>query len=350
MILPQTYNAALIVMLLSMLCWGSWANAFKLAGNRRFELFYLDYALGVLLAALFYAFTLGSLGFDGFSFLDDLMHAGKRQWVLALLAGVLFNLGNMLLVAAISVAGLAVASSIGVGTALVLGALVNSQVKPQGSAMLLFCGCGIVVAAIVTASLAYRAMAVLRHEQLAKAGKAKSTRRPAPLKGIFLSLAAGVLLAAFYPLVERAKATEVGLGPYSIGVVVAVGIFFSTIVFNLFFMNLPVEGEPVEFAQFLSGSLKQHLLGIAGGVVCATGIFAGFVATSAPDTVQMGQAVSYGLIQGGPILAVFWGIFVWREFKGCDLRIKSILAILVTLLVAGLAMLAMAPVLAQQAA
>jgi glucose uptake protein len=145
MILPQTYGAALFLMILSMLCWGSWANTYKLAGRWRFELFYFDYAFGVVLAAIIYAFTVGSLGFDGFSFLDDLMHAGKRQWMFGLIGGVIFNLANMLLVAAISLAGMAVAFPVGIGTALIIGVVWNYAINPQGNAMLLFSGCGVIV-------------------------------------------------------------------------------------------------------------------------------------------------------------------------------------------------------------
>ena len=105
MILPHTYLVTLLVLLLSMICWGSWANTQKMTGKWRFELFYFDYAFGVLLTAVIIAFTLGTMGFDGFSFLDDMMNAGKRYSAMGFGAGVIFNLANMLLVAAISVAG-----------------------------------------------------------------------------------------------------------------------------------------------------------------------------------------------------------------------------------------------------
>ena len=103
MILPQSYPAVLFLMVLSMLCLGSWASLFKFAGKWRFELFYLDFAVGLLFALVIYAFTFGNIGFDGFNFLDDLQHAGKRQWMYVFVAGLIFNLGNMLLMAAVSV-------------------------------------------------------------------------------------------------------------------------------------------------------------------------------------------------------------------------------------------------------
>src|SRR5271154_3685681 len=158
MILPETYLSALLLIILSMLCWGSWANSFKLTGKWRFELFYYDYSLGVLIAATIYALTFGNLGSDGFSFLDDLMHAGRRQIFFGAVGGVVFNLANMLLVAAISLAGLSVAFPIGIGLAMVIGVVWNYVLKPQGNPALLFTGAAIVVCAIVVDALAYRAL------------------------------------------------------------------------------------------------------------------------------------------------------------------------------------------------
>ena len=349
MLLPQTYATALFLMIFSMLCWGSWANTYKLAGRWRFELFYFDYAFGVMLAAVIYALTVGSLGFDGFTFTDDLMHAGKRQWFFGFLGGVIFNLANMLLVAAISVAGLAVAFPIGIGVALVIGVVWNYAIKPQGNPMLLFTGCGIIVVAIIVDAMAYRALGAMRHEEQAKAGKAKSTRRQLPVKGIIISLASGILMGLFYPLVEKGKETELGLGPYAIGFVFAAGVLLSTPVFNMFFMNLPVEGEPVEFRDYFRGNFKQHLLGVFGGMIWYTGTICSFAAASAPDNVQIGPAISYAVGQGATMVSALWGLLVWKEFKGADMRIKSLVVVMLVLFVAGLAMVSIAPLFAHPA-
>lgn len=353
MILPHTYLATLLVVFFSMLCWGSWANTQKMSGKWRFELFYFDYAFGVLLAAVICAFTLGSLGFDGFSFLDDMMNAGKRYAALSFGAGVIFNLANMLLVAAIAVAGLSVAFPVGIGLALIIGVIWNYLIRPQGNAILLFTGCALVVAAMVVDALAYRAMEMLRAEAKAKAGQTRSTRKKVNLKGVFLSLASGVLMGSFYPLVVMAKsnewggtAGENGLGPYAIGVVFALGILFSTFVFNLFFMNLPVEGEPVEFVDYFKGSPKQHLLGLAGGVIWCAGTIANFVGSSAPESVQVGPAISLALGQGAAMVSTLWGLLLWREFAGADARIKAFIFIMLALFITGLAMISVAPLYA----
>jgi glucose uptake protein len=355
MILPHTYIATLLVVFFSMLCWGSWANTQKMTGKWRFELFYYDYAFGVLLTALICAFTLGSLGYDGFSFLDDMMNGGKRYAAMGFGAGIVFNLANMLLVAAIAVAGLAVAFPVGIGLALIIGVIWNYMIRPQGNAMLLFVGCALVVGAIIVDAIAYRAMEQFRAELLAQAGKAKSTRKKVSLKGVFLSLASGVLMGSFYPLVVMSKSSEWGgtagengLGPYAIGVVFALGVFFSTFIFNLFFMNLPVEGDPLEFLDYFKGRPKQHILGVIGGIIWCGGTIANFAASSAPEAVQVGPAISLALGQGAAMVSALWGLFVWKEFEGADSRIKALLLIMFFLFIAGLTMVSVAPLYAPQ--
>lgn len=343
MILPQTYLTTLLVMILGMLCWGSWANTFKLTGKWRFELYYFDYALGVLAAAAIYAATTGTLGFDGFSFVDDLMHAGKRQWAFGFAGGVIFNLANMLLVAAISVAGMAVAFPVGIGIALIIGVIWNYAIKPQGNPVLLFTGLGVIVAAIVVDALAYKGLAVIRHEAAAKAGKARSTMKKVSLKGVVLSLVSGVLMGCFYPLVVKGQEGDLGLGPYAIGFVFALGVFLSTFVFNLFFMNLPVEGAPVDIQEYFRGDLRKHLMGWAGGLIWYTGTLASFVAASAPEEVHVGPAISYAVGQGATMVSALWGLLVWKEFAGADARVRAFLILMLVLFVCGLGMVSMAP-------
>ncbi len=334
MILPQTYGAALLLTLVSMLCWGSWANTFKLAGKWRFELFYYDYSLGLLIAATIYALTFGNLGSDGFAFADDLVHAGKRQILFGAVGGIVFNLANMLLVAAISLAGLSVAFPVGIGLALVIGVVWNYILKPQGNPVLLFTGAAIVVAAIVVDAFAYRAL---------EAGKAAQAARRVSGKGIALSLLSGVLMGSFFPLVEMGKAGPLGLGPYAIGFVFAVGVFLSTFVFNLFFLNLPVEGPPVAMSAYFKGTGGQHLLGVIGGLIWATGTIANFVAASAPESVQVGPAISYALGQGATMVSALWGLLVWKEFARASGRVRALVVVMLVLFVCGLALISAAP-------
>jgi glucose uptake protein len=339
MLLPQTYGAALSLIVLTMFCWGSWANTFKLAGKWRFELFYYDYSLGVLIAAAIYALTFGNLGHDGLAFSDDLVHSGSRQIFFGALGGVVFNLANMLLVAAISVAGLAVAFPVGIGLALVIGVIWNYALKPQGNPVLLFTGAAIVAGAIILDALAYRAL---------EAGKAAQATQKVTGKGIVLSLVSGVLMGSFFPLVEIGKAGDHGLGPYAIGFVFAVGVFLSTFVFNLFFMKMPVEGPPVAMAGYFKGTGRQHALGIVGGLIWATGTIANFAAASAPESVQVGPAISYAIGQGATMVSALWGLLVWNEFAGAGPRVRLLLVIMLILFVCGLGLVSVAPLYVQR--
>jgi glucose uptake protein len=334
MLLPATYATALLLTIISMFCWGSWANTFKLTRKWRFELFYFDFAFGVLLTALFAAFTFGSLG-DDLSFLDNLFYtAGKRQIAWAFGAGIVFNLGNMLLVAAISIAGLSVAFPIGIGLALVIGVAWSYVLRPVGSPALLFGGAFLVVLAIVFDALAYR-----KHGENTLASKSKIG-----LKGLILSLASGVLMGSFYPLVEMSKTPEIGLGPYSIAVIFGIGVVLSTCVFNLYFMNLPVQGQPIPVTAYLARkSSRNHLLGLVGGVIWCVGAVANFVAAGTPSEVSVGPAASYALGQGATVIATLWGLLVWKEFQGAIPRVKVLLAVMMMLFIAGLAMVSIAP-------
>jgi len=338
MVLPHTYVAALLLTVVSMLCWGSWANTFKLAGKWRFELFYFDYSFGVLLAATIYALTFGDLGADGFGFTDDLAHAGKTQIGFGGLGGIVFNLANMLLVAAISVAGLAVAFPVGIGMALVIGVVWNYALKPQGNPLLLFSGAAIIVGAIIVDALAYRAHAARGSQAGARKGGAK---------GILLSLVSGVLMGSFFPLVELGKAGPLGLGPYAIGFVFAIGVFLSTFGFNLIFMNMPVEGPPVRISQYFKGTFGQHALGIVGGMIWATGAIANFAAASAPESVQVGPAISYAIGQGATMVSALWGLLVWKEFAGADARVKMLITVMLLLFAVGLGLVSVAPLFAR---
>lgn len=347
MILPQTYFAALCLMILSMLCWGSWANTYKIS-KWRFELYYFDFAFGLLLAAVILSFTAGSMGFDGFTFLDDLMHAGKRQWFYGFMGGVVFNLANMLLMAAIAIAGMAVAFPIGIGLALLIGVIMNQIIKPEGNSVMLFSGCGLIIAAILLCATAYRNISRVRHEADAKAGRAKSTRRPATGKGVIISLICGVLMGLFFPLVEKAKEGELGLGPYAVAMVFALGVFLSTFVFNLFFMNLPIVGKPVEVTEYFGAKPIAHAMGWLGGAIWMCGAVASFVAASA-ESVHVGPAISYAMGQGSTLISALWGIFVWREFRGADAKTKSLLGLMLLLFAIGLGLVSIAPLFTQPA-
>lgn len=322
-----------------MLCWGSWANTFKFAGSKwRFELFYFDYAFGVLLAAIIAAFTFGQLGTE-LTFQDNMAIAGKRPMMYAVAAGVVFNLANMLLVGAIAIAGMAVAFPIGIGLALVVGVVWNYALNPQGNPLFLGVGVGLVVAAIIVDAMAFSS-----HRKTVAANQGK--RSKSHTKGIVISLLSGLLMGSFYPLVEMSRKGDIGLGAYSVAVCFGVGVLLSTGVFNIYFMNLPLHGKPVEFAQYWQGTRKEHLLGVLGGMLWCVGAVTNFVAASAPKSVQVGPAVSYALGQGATLVSALWGLLYWKEFAGAEGKVKTLLGLMLLLFVLGLAAVSLAPLYA----
>jgi glucose uptake protein len=344
MILPQTYSYVLALMILSVICLGSWASTFKMAGKWRFELFYFDFAIGLMIVALIYAFTFGNLGFDGFTFLDDLQHAGKRQWMFSFLAGLIFNFANMMLMAAVSVAGLSVSFPITVAIAVLVGTGINAVARPAGSPLLLLLGCLLLLTCVMVSAVSYRLKGVADHEALARQGRAKSTRRPSSIKGVALAVVAGVLMGSFTPFLDKARAGELGMGPYAIVTMFGLGVLFTTPIFNIFFMNLPVEGDPIDLSLFFTAKPKQHIYGLIGGAIWCTGMLAAMVAGSAPETAQGNPVLHFLLGQSWPLIAALWGVLVFGEARGGDSRIKIMTALMMVLFLCGLAIIAIAPI------
>jgi len=352
MAIPTTYWAALLLAIVTMLCWGSWANTMKMTGSRwRFELYYYDYALGVFLLAVVAAFTLGTIGAD-ITVIDNLTIVRKRQIAYVLLAGGVFNLANMLLVSAISVAGMAVAFPIGIGLALVIGVVWSYLIRPQANPYLLFSGAGVVVVAIIVTALAYAALQkyrdkVERQRVLAEGARKKHVIKTSPVKGVVLSLFAGVLMGSFYPLVEMGRNDDIEMGAYPIGLLFGAAVLATTFFFNIFFTNLPVQGAPIPMLHYFRGTMRQHGLGIAGGMIWCAGTIANFAAASAPKEVQVGPAVAYALGQGATLISMLWGLFYWKETAGAPSGITARFYLTLVLYVAGLTLISIAPLFAQ---
>ena len=303
MFVLESYAVAVVFCVITMLCWGSWANTQKLAGRSwRFELFYWDYVIGVLLMALVFAFTLGSMGEHGRGFLADLRQADTQSLLSAFAGGVVFNAANILLVAAIAIAGMAVAFPVGIGLALIVGMIVNYMNQPTGNPYLMFLGMGLVATAIVLDAVAYRRLP----NQGAGGGA----------KGIVLSLVCGVMMGTFYLLVAWSMAEnpiklEAGkLTPYTAMVTFSLGIFASNFLFNTAIMYKPFTGTPVSYADYFRGAPRDHLWGIVGGMIWGVGMTFNIIAAGIA-----GFAVSYGLGQGATLVAALWGVFIWREFR-----------------------------------
>ena len=336
MTLPHAYLTALMLTVLTMICWGSWTNVLKFAKGWRFELLYYDYSIGVALAAAIAGLTYGSWGSDGLGFIADLRHAGNANILSAFAGGVVFNLSNILVVGAIAVAGMGVGFPIGVGLALVVGVIWNYVVNPQGNPWLLFIGVALVVGAIIVDAIAYRTF---------EAGKG-ADRKAATWKGIKLAVVGGILMGMFYPLVEIGKSGEQGLGPYAGGFVFALGILVSVFFYNIYFMRFPIAGPRLTFGDYLKGSAWFHILGIVGGMVWITGSLTNFVAASAPKELQVGPATSYAIGQGSTMVGALWGVLVWKEFAGGGAKVNRLLVLMFVLFMAGLAAVSIAPLYA----
>jgi len=308
-----------------MLCWGSWGNTQKLAGKTwRYELFYWDYVIGVLLFSLINAFTLGSIGEAGRSFIPDLMQADITNIGSAFLGGVIFNLANILLSAAIAVAGMSVAFPVGIGLALVLGVIINYFGSQKGDPLFLFLGVGLVTLAIVLNALAYKKTA---------SGDQKVTS-----KGILISILAGLLMSFFYRFVaasmdlENFESPAVGMmTPYTAAVIFAIGVFLSNFIFNTIVMKKPISGEPTNYKAYFSGKFSIHLVGILGGIIWGIGNSFNLVAAG-----KAGAAISYGLGQGATLVAALWGVFIWKEFKNSPKGTNLKLAIMFVLFLLGI--------------
>ena len=327
MFIPQSYPLSIVLCIVTMLCWGSWGNTQKLAGKSwRFELFYWDYVLGILLFSVFLGFTLGSHGIAGRGFVEDLAQAEPGNMLNAVLGGVVFNASNILLVAAMAIAGMAVAFPVGVGIALALGVIINYIYAPKGNAVWLFAGVALIVAAIVIDAIAYR--------------KHSASQQKVSGKGIMLSLAAGVLMSLFYRFVASSMVSsfempEAGkLTPYSAIFCFAVGVLVSNFLFNWFIMKKPFEGVPLTFRDYAKGSIGVHLTGVLGGVIWNIGMAMSIIASG-----KAGFAISYGLGQGATLIAALWGVFIWKEFRGADKTVSTLVFLMFLAYLAGLALL-----------
>ncbi|MCD8275893.1 MAG: GRP family sugar transporter [Alistipes sp.] len=328
MFVVNNYATAVILCIVTMLCWGSWGNTQKLAGRTwRYELFYWDYVVGMLLFSLILCFTLGSIGSEGRPFLEDLAQAAPKALGSVLLGGIIFNASNILLSASVSLAGLAVAFPLGVGLALVLGVVINYMGAPKGDPLILFLGVALIVIAIVCNGIA---SGRVRKEP----GSSAQNR-----KGILLAVLAGVLMSFFYRFVAAAmdldnfeSPTPGMLTPYSAIFIFSVGVLLSNFVFNTLVMKRPFVGTPVGYGAYFKGSARTHLVGMLGGAIWCLGTAFSYIAAG-----KAGAAISYALGQGAPMIAAVWGVFVWKEFRGASRSVGWLLAVMFLFFILGLA-------------
>lgn len=323
MYLPSSFSSAIALSIASTVLWGSWANSYKLTKNYAFSLFYWDYIAGVLLCTLFFAFTWGSFGTEGEAFLANIQNADSSNIWRAIAAGVIFNVANLLLVAAIDVAGLTIAFPIAIGIAVVEGVVLSYALQPKGNAGLLALGVGLAVAAVLFNARAYRKLSD---------GKANSTQF-----GIGLSVASGLLMGAFAPFVASAMTTGHALTPYSIAVLFAIGALLCSLVANTYLMKNPLKGEAVRFSGYWRTQPRNHVFGLLGGIAWGIGGCFNFIGAG-----FLGVPISYAIGQSAPVIAALWGVLVWREFAGASKASWTALALMFAFYIAAITSVSLA--------
>jgi glucose uptake protein len=224
---------------------------------------------------------------------------------------------------------MAVAFPVGIGLALLIGVIVNHIAAPVGNGALLAGGVLLVTLAIVLDAVAYR--------RLAGGATDVST------KGLVLSVACGIFMGMFYRFVAAAMYAdpvhaEIGkMGPYAAVFVFAVGVFLSSFIWNTFAMRKPFIGSPVGFADYFKGGFNTHLTGILGGVIWGVGMSLNLIASG-----RAGFAISYGLGQGATMVAAFWGVFIWKEFRTAPAGTPKLLTAMFACFLSGLALIVLA--------
>lgn len=309
MFTPSSLSIALLMMITSAVCWGSWANTYKGVKNYRFELFYWDYAVGIFLISLVLAFTMGSTGSGASSFLNNVHAADNANIVWTLVGGAIFNLANLLLVAAIDMVGLAVAFPLSIGIALIVGVVLNYAIQPKGNALFLGLGVACALLAVILDGKAYGSLA--------------SGGRTVSRKSIVICVVSGVLMGLWSPFSTYGITHGNPLTPYSSVVFLTLGALLSCFIWNLYFMKRPLVGESVGFTGFFAGSPSGHLLGLLGGAIWGLGTVFYAVAGSASSF-----AISYAIGQSAPMVAALWGIFAWKEFDNSGARAKAFLVLM----------------------
>jgi len=309
MFTPHSFFIALLMVITSTICWGSWANVFKGAKNYRFELFYWDYAVGIFVISLLLAFTMGSTHAGPLSFAENVNAAGHANIIAALIGGAVFNLANLLLVAGIDLAGLAVAFPVSIGIALVVGVALSYALQPKGNPWLLALGVAFAIIAVIFDGKSYAALA--------------SGERSVSRKSIVVCVISGILMGLWAPFVTRALTGAAPLTPYSTSVFFTLGALLSCFLFNIYLMRRPLQGEPVSIGGFFRAPAAYHLLGLAGGFIWGVGTVFNLVAAN-----FTGVAISYAIGQASPMVAALWGVFAWHEFRGARPRAKIFLALM----------------------
>lgn len=305
MFTPHTFSIALIIMISSTICWGSWANPLKAAKGYRFELAYWDFSIAIVLTSLLIGFTMGSTSGGGMSFAHNIATASPGNMVSAVIGGFIFNIANLLLTFGIAFTGMAVAFPLSIGIALVEGVILSYIVEPKGNPTLLGIGVALALLAVILIGKA--------HGNLERQREGNTTMR----KGVIVCIVSGILMGTFAPFDAHALTAGRPLTPYGIAFYFAIGALISCFVFNSYFMRHPLSGTPVSIKDYFRARPTQHILGLLSGLIWGFGMGFNLIAAS-----LVGMAISYAIGQASPMVGALWGVFAFHEFRGAKMRAR----------------------------
>ena len=296
MVLVTNVALAMVLCIYCCICWGSWANTQKLVQKSDWKsfLFYWDYIAGFFLTAL-----LGLLCFNGGHIFEGMTWQGVA-W--AALGGLVWNAANIFLTAANGIAGMSVGFPIGGGLGWVGGIIFNYFSSGfTGNKPMLWIGVVLAIAAMVFCAVSYN--------------KLSTSQEKSPKAGIIFAILSGFGFAFFYGLVVKGTAPQFGgvasLSPYQAVFIFALTVLVTTLFFCPVAMKHSVEGKTSIKDYFQKGDTRTHLIGMLGGFIWMSGMVFSFMTASAP----VNKAVSYALSNASPLIAMFWGVLIWREFK-----------------------------------
>eukprot|EP00971_Amphidinium_carterae_P039951 784467-Amphidinium_carterae.1 len=381
MLLPPTEGWALLAAVVSLVAWGSWTN-FLVAtkGRIRFECYYLDYSLAALVTSATCAATLGMTPGDGAlgslqTWPDDFSGIAPLKYLAALFAGVLFNASNIMLCKGIAMVGLALAFPLCIGTAMVEGVTLTYLVDPSGDPWLLFSGVFVALCAVCTAAgmqhlkeqqqksqpardvvvemgegsfdavgeasekpqqLQEPAVELLPSSEAVEAG-------PSMARKLSICILGGVIMG-FWPCLSTFAVQDPGLTPYGELLFYTFAAFLSSLVLLPLAVVFPLEGTeggPLSNAlrDYLCAPMACHLCGWLGGVVWSTGTLGNALAT-ASGKVNGAAALAIG--QCANVAAIFWGIFLFDEFKGTDRKVKVLIGTVLALYAGAITLVSLA--------
>jgi len=317
LVLPESWTAAFLLLILSACLFVVWPNLFKLAGSKwRFELFSIDFAAGAALLSVIVAYTLGSRGSE-LDFSDSMLVAGRRAQAMAVGAGAVFAFGNMLYLATIALIGLSngtllTFSLFGCGVALLQLASAHS----------IFPGIAIPFFASA-AGFTFLSAKATREAADARRGTnpAAYPTMPFSTRGAITAILAGLSFAAVWPVLSLAQTDELPIGAYGGVLMGALGILGATLMLNFFFMNISLEGGQIGYRNYLTGTLKLHAIGAASGAAFAAAALALYTAKTGAAKVTGFE--SWMVPFAAAAAAAISGVVFWQKVQIPDVARKN---------------------------